>query len=154
MPPQNQLLNRQARPTSPPPDFIHVIFSNDNGGEQRRRHIKFHQHSVIPTKYVDENYLLTLGLLNNVRWLLDNTSLYRLCTQSFPTYEPIVLEFLSSFFYESPPGEPFNHEHALAEMLHFTRGENVKYQPHVDEMPWEVVRFNLWRSLTGEVNND
>ena len=84
--------------------------------------------------------------------MLNNAGLHHLCTNPVPTFEPLVLEFISSFSYTTPEDDPFttgtvqfrmfNREYELdqervAELLHFPRGENVYYKPfeHEQAMP-------------------
>lgn len=95
-------MTRQERAT---PDLSTVVFRNGEAGErQRDNYLKFYQHSVQATRYVDNECLTELGLLDGVGWMLTNSSLTQLCTTPQPTYEALTLEFLSSFSYITPPG--------------------------------------------------
>src|SRR4051812_43698668 len=94
----SELRARQVRTTRPSsPDLSSISFRTDDNGEQREKYLSFYRRSVVATKYADVNCLHTLGLLESVQWMLNNVGLSHFCTRNDPTYEPIVLEFMSSF---------------------------------------------------------
>lgn len=141
MPPRNS--NRQVRPERPPPDLSNVVFCENDDGAQQTKYLDFYARSVVPTKYVDTDSLDILGLTESVTWMLNNTGLYDLTTQPTPTFEPLVLEFLSSFSYSTPSDDlfqtgtinfrMFNREYHLdqeevAALLNFPRGEKCLLQ--------------------------
>jgi hypothetical protein len=132
-------MTRQERAT---PDLSTVVFRNGEAGErQRNNYLKFYQRSVQATRYVDHECLTELGLLEGVEWMLTNSSLTQLCTTPKPTYEALILEFLSSYSYITPPGATqfltgvatfrmFGTEYSLnqtqiARMLGFRHGEGI-----------------------------
>ena len=87
------------------PDLSTVVFRNGEAGEnQRDNYLKFYQRSIQATRYIDNECLTELGLLEGVEWMLTNSSLMQLCTTPKPTYEALTLEFLSSYSYITPPG--------------------------------------------------
>ena len=129
--------------------------------------MKFYSRSVVPTKYVDTDCLDALGRAESITFMLTNTSLLNLCLNPSPTFEPLVLEFLSSFSYNTPPDDPFttgtanfrmfNQEYSIdqervAELLEFTRGPTVHCKPFDPEgdISWDKVGFSLWDDLTGQ----
>src|SRR3954467_1584010 len=132
MPPRSII--RSARPERPPPNLNNIIFREDDNDAQRTKYLAFYERSVVPTKFVNIECLETLGLIDGVTRLLIKSSLHHLCTELVPTYEPLVLEFLSSFNYDTPSDQPlstgsiqfrmFNREYTLdqevvATYLHF-----------------------------------
>src|ERR1051325_3771219 len=158
---------RQVKPDRPPPDLSTIIFRDHDDGQQHAKYMKFYSRSVVPTKYVDTDCLDTLGMGESITFMLTNTGLLILCSNPFPTFEPLVLEFLSSFSYNTPPDDPytrdpanfrmFNQEYAIdqeriAELLQFTRGPNVHYKPFDadSDISWDQVGFSLWHDLTGQ----
>src|SRR3954467_13328810 len=95
MPPRS--ITRSVRPERPPPNLDNIIFREDNNDAQRTKYLAFYERSVVPTKFVNIECLETLGLIDGVTRLLTKSSLHHLCTKPVPTYEPLVLELLSSF---------------------------------------------------------
>ena len=76
------------------PDIFGITFRNGEAGEnQRAEYLKFYQCSIVPTRYVDTECLRKLGLLDSVRWLLQNSDLVFICTHNLPTNESLTLEF-------------------------------------------------------------
>ena len=165
MAPRNN--QRQVKPDRPPPDLSNIIFRDNDDGQQLQKYTKFYTRSVVPTKYISSECLETLGMTDSIVLMLNNTGLTSLCTNPCPTYEPLVLEFLSSFSYTTPVDDPyttgtanfrmFNQEYSLdqervAELLSFTRGEHVHYKPFDDDhdLSWDQVGFSLWNDLTGQ----
>ena len=159
---------RTIRPERQQPDLSNIIFRDD---KQRTMYLNLYKRSVVPTKYVDINCLQTLGLTESVSWLLNNTGLYNLCTQPNPTFEPLVLEFLSSFSYSTDIEDPyttgtasfrmFNREYTLdqeqiAEALGFSQGDGIYYKPFEaeDDIPaWEEQGLQFWEEISGEAAN-
>lgn len=89
----------------PAPDLSTIIFREGEVGErQRNNYLGYYQRSVQPTRYVDNDCLKELGLLDSVGWMLNISGLTQLCTNPQLTYEALTLEFLSSFSYITPPG--------------------------------------------------
>ncbi|CAI8608720.1 unnamed protein product [Vicia faba] len=165
MAPRNN--QRQVKLDRPPPDLSNIIFRDNDDGQQQQKYKKFYTRSVVPTKYVSSECLETLGMTDSIVFMLNNTGLTSLYTNSCPIYEPLVLEFLSSFSYTTPVDDPyttgtanfrmFNQEYSLnqervAELLSFTRGEHVHYKPFDDDhdLSWDQVGFSLWNDLTGQ----
>jgi len=162
MPPRS--LIRSERPERPPPDLSNIIFRDD---AQRTKYVAFYERSVVPTKFVNTECLETLGLIDGVTRLLTKSSLHHLCTEPVPTYEPLVLEFLSSFNYDTPSNQPFltgsiqfrmfNREYALdqdvvASYLHFNHAP-IAHRSIFQELngrSWEDLAFEFWFHLTGE----
>lgn len=92
-----------ARQERAAPDLSTVVFRNGEAGErQRDNYLKFYQCSVQATRYVDNECLTELGLLDGVGWMLTNSSLTQFSTTPQPTYEVVTLEFPSSFSYITP----------------------------------------------------
>src|SRR3954468_19353701 len=106
MPPRSII--RSVRPERPPPDLSNIIFRDDDNDAQRTKYVAFYERSVVPTKFVNTECLETLGLIDGVTRFLTKFSLHHLCTEPVPTYEPFVLEFLSSFNYDTPSNQPFS----------------------------------------------
>lgn len=94
-----------ARKERPSPDLSNIIFREGEAGErQRDNYLGFYQHSVQHTRYIDNDCLTELRLLEGVEWMLNTSGLTKLCTNPQPTYEALTLEFLSLFSYITPPG--------------------------------------------------
>lgn len=83
-------------------DLSTIVLKNGAAEEtQREKYIKFYQRLVTSTRYVDVPCLCELGFLENVQWMLTNSSLTHPCIHNHPTYEPLTLEFLSSLSYST-----------------------------------------------------
>jgi hypothetical protein len=131
-----------ARQERPAPDLSTIIFREGEAGErQRDKYLGYYQRSVQPMRYVDNDCLKELGLLDGVGWMLNASGLTQLCTNPQPTYEALTLEFLSSFSYITRPGAAlfltglaifrmFGTEYSLnqtqiAQILGFRHGDGV-----------------------------
>ncbi|XP_058768168.1 uncharacterized protein LOC131641893 [Vicia villosa] len=157
---------RRVRNNRGEPNLSQIVFRQGGAGDlQQQRYREFYQRSITSTRYVDENCLRDLGMLDTVQRLLDKLGLTKACTLNLPTYEALTLEFLSSYSYNTPPGagmhltgaanfRMFNTEYTvdqetLSEILQFTRGEDVNYRIP-PEMDWTATSFAIWERIAGE----
>jgi len=70
-----------------------IIFQNE---EQNMRYASLIKRLIIPTRYIDENSLNTLGMLNDMIAMLKKIGWTTFTNLKNPAYERITLEFLSS----------------------------------------------------------
>lgn len=123
------------------PDLIGIVFRTGDEGYQREQYIKIFKYGVIATRYLDEECLRKLGLLQRIPCFSDSLVSH---------LQKLTLEFLSSYSYETPGDEGmyltgatkfhmFNTEYALTQeqltnMLEFSRAEapnsvEIMYKP-------------------------
>ncbi|KAJ1406078.1 hypothetical protein SESBI_25333 [Sesbania bispinosa] len=77
-----------------PPPNTHGIVCKDQ--MQKDRYDNLVKRKIVTTRYFDENALATLGLLDEVKWLIDRVGWNQFLTIKSPSYEKLSLEFLSS----------------------------------------------------------
>jgi len=79
---------------APPPGPAPIVFKEND--EQAARYSYLRRREIFPTRYLDEPSLITLGLLEDVEYMLNNVGWSKFATMKYDTYELITLEFLSS----------------------------------------------------------
>lgn len=58
------------------------------------------QWCITPARYIDESYLETLGMLNDVNWMFNQLGLNHFLSLKHPTYERVMLKKFSFVKYE------------------------------------------------------
>ena len=95
---------RRAQEDKEEPEVTGMVFRDGEVGvRQEKLYHRFHQRGILPKRYIDEDCLHDLGLLDSVQFMLHASGLHHIATINLPTYEPLTLEFLSSFAYQTPP---------------------------------------------------
>lgn len=84
-------------------NYFDIQFKDNDDGAQRRRYKKLFCREILPTRYVDDLCLRTLGLYENVYFMLDKVSLCRFSLLRHKTYKRLMLDFLSSYEYSTWP---------------------------------------------------
>jgi len=81
-------------------EFNGFILRGGKPGDRQRKIIeRLQNREILPTRYVDENCLYTLGIYHSIFHLLDNLGLHNFFSNKEPTYERLTIEFLSSLIY-------------------------------------------------------
>ena len=163
---------RRAQEEREEPDLTNMVFRN--GADRHRQeqlYRRFHQRGILPTRYIDEDCLRDLGLLESVQFMLHESGLHYIATMNLPTYESLTLEFLISFSYQTPSTPEasqyligattfrlFNMEYTmnqetLSQILHCNHGEGVEYRIPPEE-DWKARSFEIWECLTNTQVND
>lgn len=76
--------------------FNGVIFQQGKDDQKHRKNYESLNQDIVPTRYADDSCLCSLGLYDNVYWMLDRLSLTHFYACKDPTYVSLTLEFLSS----------------------------------------------------------
>ena len=143
---------RRAQEEREEPDLTNLVFRNGaDEVRQEQLYRRFHQRGIVPTKYIDEDCLRDLGLLESVQFMLHASGLHYIATMNLPTYESLTLEFLSSFSYQTHftlevghyligamTFRLFNTEYTmnqetLSQILHCYHGAGVEYRIPLEE---------------------
>ena len=94
---------RKRRHASSSADNGHgIIFQNE---EQKQRYASLNKRVILPTRYLDENSLNTLGMLEEMTAMLRHIGWTTFTSLKNLAYERITLEFLSSVSVEILQGK-------------------------------------------------
>ena len=118
---------RKCRHSSSSADNGHGIFFQDE--EQKLRYASLHKRVILPTRYLDENSLNTLGMLEDMTAMLRHIGWTTFTSFINPAYERITLEFLSSVSAEILQGK--NCEEGL-----------IKFRLHNTDYTLELAELN------------
>lgn len=136
-------------------DINRVVFREGRDGRKQQKHYEaLLNWDIILIRYVDDSCLLSLGLYDNVYWMLDRLSFTHFYARRDPTYVSLTLEFLSSLAYTTQHWTAsivgtvktlmFNKEYEfnlvqMDDLLHFPHIEGVICETPLDtDWPHEV----------------
>ena len=81
-------------------EFNGFILREGKPRDRQRKIIeRLQNREILPTRYVDDNCLYTLGIYHSIFYLLDNLGLHSIFSNKEPTFERLTIEFLSSLIY-------------------------------------------------------
>ena len=144
-------------------EFNGFILRGGKPGDRQRKIIeRLQNREILPTRYVDENCLYTLGIYHSIFHLLDNLGLHNFFSNKEPTYERLTIEFLSSLIYIVNPNTAstvgtvrfrmFAVEYEfstdeLASLLGIPHGDGAICEAPLDS-EWSVEVFSFWERLS------
>ena len=146
-------------------DYMGIEFPSGIDGENQRTSFhKLIKRKVQPTRYQDNSALRASGLLESIKWMINNLGMTHFFSLTSSTYPRLTYEFLSSFKYVHPLGGPHTQDTIKFRMF----GQNYTYSqdqmanifqfPHGDgfaceaplESDWQSDGFGFWHQLTGK----
>ena len=79
---------------------MHTTSSNAHGiifrnRAQQDKSYMLVERKIVNTRYIDDSIIQTLGLFDDIHWMLDRVWWTQFANMKFPTYEKITSEFLS-----------------------------------------------------------
>ena len=81
-------------------EYDGYILCEGKPGERQQKIVeRLHWRDIISTRYVDEDYLYTIGLYHSIFHMLDILGLHDIFARKEPTFERLTREFLSSLIY-------------------------------------------------------
>lgn len=97
----NHFIFSSTMPLRTPVDFMNIVFKE--GMNQHQRYATLYRCQITMTRYSDDSYLCSLGMFDNVCFMLNTIGWTHFVNLRHPTYEWLTLEFLDSYSYVMNP---------------------------------------------------